>query len=248
VGPVRWERSLKEVLGNADAKSYRSSLSRFKPSLFRFGRVSMKPAGKPVSQAVEIRGHLGTGPLRHALRIVDRVHGDGDLPPLSIARAVLDPGRLGRYKQGGLGIDLPAGPHPHPELTTLHEIGHWLDNLAFGGNRVDLYASEESPHFKEWRRAVRASAAYKNLEHLRDTAATLSDFARDIGTYLSDRECFARCYAEYIAIRSGDVVSLRQLDRRLQEAGELTVFWEYEDFRGIADSLDRLFRSQGWMR
>jgi hypothetical protein len=208
----------------------------------------LKPAGTPISGAINIQGHIGTGPLRRAVRVVDRVHGDGELPAIRMARAAIDPDRWGYYRHGGLGIYVQAGLHPHPDLTGLHEIGHWLDNLAFGGNRVDYHASEESPLLEEWRSAVRATRAYHNLVRLRDDPATMIETRAKIGALLTDRECFSRSYAQYIAMQSGDAVLLRQLDRRLQRAGDITAFWEHEDFRPIADALDRLFQRQGWLQ
>ena len=82
-----------------------------------------------------------------------------------------------------------------PAFTTLHETGHFLDNLGFHTPTAErLYASEGQPEFDGLMRELRQSVAAGRL-------------ANEVGAdsvLLSSRELFARAYAQYIAQQAAD--------------------------------------------
>jgi len=64
------------------------------------------------------------------------------------------------------------------------------------------------------------------------------------------RENFARAYAQYIALRSGNetmIGHINESNRFASEAGGLPANWEWNDFEPIAASFDRLFEKKGWL-
>lgn len=64
------------------------------------------------------------------------------------------------------------------------------------------------------------------------------------------REAFARAYAQYIALRSGDEVLTRQIDESNKfknQAEGAPVQWDWQEFEPIARSFDRLFEKKGWL-
>lgn len=62
--------------------------------------------------------------------------------------------------------------------------------------------------------------------------------------YLRPREMFARAYAQYIALRSGDEVMLDQILRR--KADFPGTQWDDADFGPVAKAFDELFTARRW--
>ncbi len=63
------------------------------------------------------------------------------------------------------------------------------------------------------------------------------------------RENFARAYAQYIALRSGNETMIRQIDEtnKFTKSGGMPLQWEWDDFEPIARGFDRLFKKKGWL-
>lgn len=131
-----------------------------------------------------------------------------------------------------------------------HELGHFLDAHAIGGSgRIRLtsirppkaeYPSKADPDYQDWRDAVRAS----------DAGAAMLDHG---GAYYGSwHEIFARCYEQWIAVRSGNGKLLEKIRRRNAEASgrrPFTPYWEDEaDFAKVAAAMERLFATRGLLR
>ena len=192
------------------------------------------------------RGRYAAAVMR-ALNAIDRVHACSDLPPLPI--------RFGRAEQReGYTRFLD---HRFPlwivvsvrgrtlALTALHEIGHYLDWQGFG---VDgEWASRFDPRLEEWWQAVKATAAYAELDRLLNDLYAEGRISLRMASYFgSPEELWARSYAQWVAVRSGDVQLAAELDRAREywyaEAGPyLPEQWEDDDFAPIASALDRVF-------
>ena len=68
--------------------------------------------------------------------------------------------------------------------------------------------------------------------------------------YLRPQEMFARAYAQWVALKSGDRRMLDQLDARLADEDNLRIVlsqWPAAEFLPIARALDTLFERQGWV-
>ena len=186
--------------------------------------------------------------LRHgaheAVRAVRRVHGvaAGKLPTIPVEQ-VNDPTAYGRFRWWAAtgatkDIVLSEVDPDWPALTAVHEIGHFLDHAGLSGSPTDLKDRET---VKESTRTMQAvmQAIRQSPRH-----ALLQGHS-----YLgSQRELWARAYAQYIAWRSGSSVLKAQLDKVLTHAeqGVRVKQWPYDEFVPIAEAIDKLLMSRRW--
>jgi hypothetical protein len=218
------------------------------------------PSGIPVGRALAVPEGPYHGDLTLATRLIDRVHGDGALPSIP---TTLSPG-LGR--RGSFVYDTSRGlpiairvnaDWANRAFNAFHEVGHFLDYSAVG--QPGQWASLTEPELGEWRLAVRASRAFRQLKALsRRPSVTVESptGAREVPVerlaierLLPIQEFRARSYAQFVTIVTGDTDAIASLDTlRIRLTGELyiPVQWEEDDFVGIAEAIDRLFRRLGW--
>lgn len=229
-----------------------------------------KPEGVPVSKALEVKGGSENDRIERVVQAVDRVHGDGALPQIPVlttTKTDLGAGVLGKYWEGDQGvalrIELLRGDG-FQEFNALHEIGHFLDSQAMGtpgrSRSTALYDERLDP----LREAFRKSRAVKRLEELHEGSWVywvphgrkkrerfpLDRIRGDVKYLLQGEEVFARAYAQYIAVRSGDPELLGQLDK-LREPYEPVYIpqqWEDDDFAPILREFDALFEVLGWLK
>lgn len=187
------------------------------------------------------------------------------LYPISVENIRAGSRTLGRYWAGSSRIGLQRGAS---EVTIAHEMGHWLDNTHLaGGSSLSgsavvgfsaSYSSEiqPTPELRTLMRAVTSSQAAKTL---RETLArgtitvpipsTGQSYTRTADrkwvTYLlTERELFARAYAQYVSQK----MDKPELDRKLEQASasQTPTQWSREDFNPIEEAFDKLFASKGW--
>jgi hypothetical protein len=232
---------------------------------------------------------------------VDKVHSDGllDKTPLKVTAANV----YGKYTYFFNGhsksIALSkSGLNAHPFNTLAHETGHWVDHQGLGGGFARFGSTLGQRHSPEMGQLIDALTNSKTIQQLRQwyfagtksggvkfhgqqvTAGFEGDgtipvglYRKHIGYLLQKDETFARGYAQYIAVRSGDTSGLAEL-KMMQKACEVVhtgkvpagtrmnsqalglepdpgtwsypVVWTDEDFTPIADAFDRLFEAKGW--
>ncbi|MCA0270225.1 MAG: hypothetical protein LCH53_13560 [Bacteroidetes bacterium] len=206
---------------------------------------SSKPSGTPVSVALSgPKSGKTAEALARTLQAIDGVHGDGALPLIEVRRS-RSKDYLGAYFPNGTGIRLASDLHPH--MTLAHEIGHFIDHKGLPGK--DLSSRSGDDVLDRWRKAVHASAAYGILTKRYDDAVAGLPGASSVRytTYIkSDVECFARSYAQYIAVRSGDPQMLAEI-ATMRTGKWAARQWEDDDFVPIAEAFDDLFHTQGWI-
>lgn len=140
------------------------------------------------------------------------------------------------------------------ENTTLHEIGHAVDdrllieNLGLDGRWASSRFSQPDIELKgvkeidDFWSAVEGSEAYKNLLEEQDR---LGDKHYD---YLLDtRETFARAYSQYITEKTQDEGLLWELNNMLEEQW-YDEQWSHSDFQPILEAMDKLFEVAGMLR
>lgn len=127
--------------------------------------------------------------------------------------------------------------------TLIHELGHWLDNMA-SGSALD-FASQQSGALAAWRKAVRSSNALKKLG---EVGARHPQHARYFAYLQSDEEVWARAYTQYIATRSGNAKLLAGIAE--EQSGQLAqhTYWSKADFEPIAKAMDSYFEELGWLK
>jgi SPP1 gp7 family putative phage head morphogenesis protein len=202
------------------------------------------PVGPKVSAALELPGGKGAiaGTLREVARIIDELHGDGALPTIPVV-ATNAQTYFGQYRHQLIGDNAHdikvSRKSPHPHLTLAHEIGHFLDHKGWGGRG---FSSALEAAAQRWRDVVRASP---ELEQLRNMAASSSY----VHYLLRTHEVWARAYAQWVAVRSGNKEMIRELisikTSPTQEAYRLSQ-WDSVTFEPIAKAIDDLFATLGW--
>lgn len=163
--------------------------------------------------------------------------------------------------------------------TLIHELAHFLDHKGLGDD-PERFASVVDQALNGWRAAIRNSAAVQTLQEMAifdQTRGQWSIFEDDQGRQLvwnpnqafvvyalDPRELFARSYAQWVALRSGDDQLLDGVMAGLvipqpPEGTPWTLAadsrspghpsqWVAEDFEPIAAAFDELFASLGVLR
>jgi hypothetical protein len=203
------------------------------------GTTATNPMGIAVSQALALpaRDQANAAAIKHAVDLIDQVHGDGVLPASRVLSEDLGNAKYGDFLPGVDGARIrinSSETHDHPIMTTLHEVGHFLDDSGLPGAN---YTTESHPELvTQWRKAVYNSQQYKALK----------EPGMDTNGYLrKDNELFARSYAQFIAVKSGDIAALKELTW-MREHEPLKV-WDEQDFKPIAIALEALCKKQKWL-
>ena len=202
------------------------------------GPGQTKPGGgSPPSDTVTVpKNKLLQSTVAETMAAIDKVHTVTGLSPLPVQMpnaTELQKGETGKLKiQKGSGevkyimVD-PAGSTP--QYTMAHEYGHYIQH-------VTLTKHDTSQIYN----AISKTATYKAIVN----KATGAD--NDYFTYLSQgSEAFARAYAQYVAIKSGDPVLLAQLQKA--QFSSLGLAWQTSEFLPIMEEFDKIFIAKGWM-
>lgn len=234
---------------------------------------ALPPVPPPVTQeSAQSRDELDLRAVAiRALRAIDAVHVDGVMPRIPIvAVPSATSGSAGNFirDKSGQPVQLEINTHPDyastAELTFLHEVAHFLDlsGLGIPGQKSTETAD---PILNDWRVAVRGTRVVQRLEaNLRTGYAELVDaqgarrrvpISPHLTRYLlSESELWARSYAQYIAVRSGDAKLIAALDEARfgpnQNALLAQVYplqWHDADFAPVAKAIDAMFEELGWI-
>lgn len=193
-----------------------------------------------------------TRSMKEVVGAIDSVHSAGKLPKI-LGRVGSSGGNgmsYGHYAYLGRPTEIVMGnaqgqSHDHPMMTCAHEIGHFLDDQGIG--KRGKWASANSATLDKWRTAVHNTDKIKGIQQLRASATSLQ--VRDKLDYLlTDHETFARSYAQYIAIKSGNATMKAEIDwMRTDEWAGLKV-WSDTDFQPVREALDEVFTRLKWLK
>jgi hypothetical protein len=178
----------------------------------RFERLESHPAGVPLSRALEVRPGIVNDDLREAIRAINHVHADGELPsiPLLMRSNLVDAD--GETADGLFRAETSPEGHivarsiqirheaDHRPLLAIHEIGHFLDIHGLPGTGF-ASADLEVAEVDQWRSAVARSRAVDALTML--TRSREPYLRRRAWRLITPEELWARSYAQFVAIRSG---------------------------------------------
>lgn len=204
--------------------------------------------------------------LIRVLQVVNGVHGDGTLPrlvPVEWAQGLSDAGGMYVWEDPAILVD---ETEPAFDLALCHEVGHLLDHLAIGGPPPVgaggfPYASERRVDvLQRWQQAVDESDATQRLRAMERTGVcaavstdgtpvTLQCSQTYVEYLLRPCEQWARSYAQWVAVTSGDARLMQQLRAvRRVPWGDIDYQeqWGTRDFAKIQDALDQLFQELGW--
>ena len=152
--------------------------------------------------------------------------------------------RLGSYRSpigGKAAIGVKPGRN-RAQITTVHEIGHAIDDIIGAGkSAVESDNATVGP-------IMDAINKIRNITTLSRRFGTGEIADEAWARYaLSDIEKFARGYAQYIAVESGDSVLLSQLAKNVY-GGIYQEQWDADDFAPIQRAFSAMFRSIGWKK
>lgn len=239
---------LSEMAPAAVPASTAATASAAAASATATGAVASVAAGTPVAAAIDATGLVKSQQalVAEVMDAIGQVHGDGVLPltpvdhkagaSLGLFTSSSLRGDRISYRRGDVG----KKRNIHPHMTLAHEVGHWLDRRAFPGPGFSSAAAD--PLLNDWWNAVDAST---HVAELRNAAHGSPGWRK----YASKRlELWARAYAQYIAIESGNPTMLQQLRiaQSLRYNGEFASQWADDDFEPIRESITRLFEGLGW--
>lgn len=186
----------------------------------------------------------------HALKAIDKLHNVENLPsiPVKNSSSVKFQGQYSWYPQSGQPNAIAISTASvNPPLIAAHEIGHFLDNQVLG--KQGTYASVSDALFKNWRTAIEESIATKALKDLKAQAAS-SAAKKRVAYYLSLWEQWARSYAQWVATRSDDATLIEQVKKIVQNGNSVYAAsqWTDQDFEPIANAIDEIFKTLGWLK
>lgn len=177
-----------------------------------------------------------------AAMAVHVVAADAAAIPVSIDPGLVYPG-LYSIAADGQPVRIAVNPAVHrPRLTLLHEVGHFLDHRMI--EPEGAWAST-GPLFEAWRAAVDESDAVLELRR-QELVPPLPQLARGMSYLLKIEELFARSYAQWIAIRSGNDALLDEVSGSLSGLS-YPEYWGMDDFGPVADALDEAFKELKWI-
>lgn len=214
-------------------------------------------AGAPVSDSLQVGRGTADKAIGKAIKAIDKVHGDGNLRQIPLQQEDVQ-GINGAYysirnqNRAGIPKKITIGPSGDTvELTTAHEIGHFIDdqilNVALGRDSHKLL----SPEIEAWYDAINNSNAVKVMqENIRSGKMIFAgrEYAADIKylTYATTpEELWARSYAQYIAFESGDENMKHQV-RKVVGGYYGERQWADDDFVPIREAITGILKAVGW--
>ncbi len=226
-----------------------------------------RPVASPVSAALDLKSATPNvaSAAKVVLNAIDKVHGDGNLPEISILNETTNTylGSLTVTKTGKVIMMQIRENGRKVHETIVHETGHFLDyggiprtKPTFGEERN--FRAEEL--FKDFFKAVDSSSSIKTLisrltqkSVLKTEGALTSPYEVDrkhVEYLLHENEVWARAYSQWIAYRSGQPELLTDLEKTLSDSFHqiYPTQWNASDFYAIGQAMDAIFSKLGWLR
>jgi len=197
--------------------------------------------GALVSEALDLaKTGVHEAAAKTALDAIDKVHSDGALPMADvIADTVTKMDALGSYDPRTNAIEF-AHDGTWPELTVVHEVGHFLDRRALGSGVGYATHSLDTPELRDWWTAIVGSPTFQSITPRK---------TRDLDAwayFTSPHEAWARSYSQFIAMESADPILKACVDRVLK-CPQPWRQWQEAEFKPIADAIRAVLQSKGWM-
>ena len=205
-----------------------------------------------VAKAVLLPHHPLSDRLRKALKSVDAVHSPPNLKPMTV---IMDKGIQGAefnsYSDTG-PYEILLNPNgTHPELSLLHEVGHYLEWQTIPKSHFGPRDFEDDLLFAGWLAAVFVSPTVQRLTILRGSQPVAGVMYNEINYFLKARELWARAYSQYIASKTLSAILSQQVaaeNKVVRGTMTLRPYWQRDEFLPIQSVMDSLFEQLGWLK
>jgi hypothetical protein len=135
---------------------------------------------------------------------------------------------------------------PHPDLTFVHELGHFFDHAM--GEFAVYSTMVKGSELDAIVRCLEQTQCIKSLRE-RLTLPNLPLMERwQIGYWLDPRELWARAYAQFVALRSDSELLRQQIALSMALTGlpsERYVQWQEDDFLSVVDPIEAALKGLG---
>ena len=246
--------------------------------------TKQRPDIKPVADALDVQltDQATKGAAEAAIDAIGEFQSDGDLPRIEVQDMPPGETSLGyfwprhRDSASGQWVDTHIAINASgawPEMTTAHEVGHFLDHSGLPpAGSYSVVAAENAPAppprpprqvrlMQLLLREIRKTKTHQKIVEAQDEAkknAAAStgakkkyweDWEQHFDYLTGPLELFARAYAQYVAWRSGDQALLDQVDGILTHPEKSTRIrqWPYAEFLPFIHRFDTLFEERGWL-
>ena len=184
------------------------------------------PPSKNVTTATRDAHDLA---MQKAALLQDDVHDGLGMRPVMMGQNVSDWRNAGEYRKA-TAVRL-ARIHVSPDtgtplLTSLHELGHHVDLHLEPMDVAAVVKAAEDTSSARWIRDY----IHKNKEY-----------------YLSPDEMFARAYAQYVALKSGDPEVLAELEKALTDNRQRWKHWVKSDWIPIEEAITKALKRRTWL-
>lgn len=186
------------------------------------------------------------------LESIDAVHRPLNLKSVSV---IMD-----RRITGGLFLThADTGPYSiylnpngsHPELSLLHEVGHFLEWQCIPKNQNGPRDFATDLRFNAWLQAVYETQTVQRLLALLAGQKEGTQAHRDLAYLLRPDELWTRAYSTYIAGKAIFNVVSQQLSAENKVVTgiiEYQPYWRREEFIPVQAVMDAMFIELGWMK
>lgn len=178
------------------------------------------------------------------------VHGRGNLPSIPIVKnnRIKADGEF-RYlvpsgQVTGIHINMK---HNNPEISILHEYGHYIDMKAFSKIGAEFATSLNNPMLNGLFDALNKSKCVTALRREVSRASVSKEISEYLKYLLKPKELFARSYSQYIATKSGNPTLLTQLNNE-RASSLFKMLWDDDDFIEIMREFDIIMMGLKWTK
>jgi SPP1 gp7 family putative phage head morphogenesis protein len=213
--------------------------------------ADVTPRKAPVSETIMVAPEALRAPSYEAtLRVIDKVHDDGGLTaiPLRETKATVNVGGYSWRSKTGASIDIEVSRAGRfPELTLVHEVGHFIDHQALGTRGE--FASEKAALLEVWRKIVLATPTAKKLKLGAAGRKIDGEWPRrppsEFAEALRLRELWARAYTQYVVRHGANTALQAQFEVAAQRLMALS-FWPDDEFEAIDLAIATILAAKSW--
>lgn len=217
----------------------------------------MRPPHRPlvpttVAKSVRLPKHRLSSRLGKVLAAVDVIHSPKNLKAIPV---LMD----GRVLGGLFVVHADTGPYEiyldpdghHPELSLLHEVGHYLEWQSIPKDQHGMRDFSTDGLFTLWLQTILETPTIQRLLVLLEQQQEGTQAFQDIAYLLRLNELWTRAYSQYVARKANLSVVFQQMAAENKVVtGNIRYgpYWGWEEFASVQDVIDAMFDELGWSK